>query len=210
MSTTTVVPPRAFTLQYQLPQATLSAHMPDRTTVVADVVFAGAAVEVAETSFAVLLTGGLEHDSQTLSPVEGADGSRATHWQLVVRLRGPQASGGSVAVTFTGADAYPPTTVPDAIVIPVVAATPATLQAQSHSGYTINDGRTTRMHTFVYEVTFEQASTFQSSDLLVTVAGDASVVLDTAAVDGSRWVGWLVGCAHYDGARHASDLACGL
>ena len=171
---------------YQLPQAFLSAHMPDTSTVIADLVFTGAAVEVSETSFAVLLPGGLELDSLALTPVAGVDGSRALHWRLVVNIQGVPSTDGVLTVSYTGTGAYPPTTLPADVALAVGAGSPVTLQASSTSGYTIADGRTSRMHSFVYEVQFEEPSTFQASDLAFTIAGSVSIELGAVDVQDTR------------------------
>ena len=160
--------------------------MPDTSTVVADLVFTGAAVEVVQTSFAVLLSGGLEQDSLTLSPIGATDGAQSLQWRLVVHMRGAPSADGVVTISYTGIGAYPPSMLPDDIAIPVDAGSPATLQATSMSDYAIADGRTTRMHNFVYVVQFEEPSTFQASDVALSIAGDVSVELGAVDVQDNR------------------------
>ena len=181
--------------------------MPDRNTVVADLTFTGAAVQVVAKAFTIVLPDGLTAATTTLLAVGNAEGNRARHWRLTLGLQGEATADGSVSIGFTGVGCYPPSLLPDDAVIPVDAASAATLTAASVAGAVLDSGTSVRLSTIVYEVTFPEPSTFTASDLVIDVAGNVVVRVDDVAVTGARCVRQDHSAACHACSSHVCDGA---
>ena len=176
------------TLVYQPPRASMTVVMPNDRTIVADLTFTGAAVEVQAQAFNLQLPGGLSVSQQTLTSVGTMEGSRARQWRLVAALEGGVASDSPGSMEFSGDGCYPPSILPiTALDIQFQRRRPAALQASSLGGFVLLDGSTTGRDTFVFTVSFEEPSTFSASDLEIDVDGDATLFVGDVTVEGSMY-----------------------